>query len=678
MSISGVVKSIQEIMRQDAGVDGDAQRIGQLAWMFFLKIFDDKEHERQAILELEGRAYVSPVPDRFRWACWAADPEGMTGEELLNFVNNDLFPTLKGLDVSDGDRRRLVVREAFSDAHNYMKSGTLLRQVINKINQIDFNRREDQHLFGDIYEQILRDLQSAGNAGEFYTPRPVTQFMVEMVDPQLGEIVLDPACGTGGFLTNAIDHIAHYYVQSAEDRLLLQESIRGVEKKQLPHLLATTNLMLHGIDVPVRLLHDNSLARPYGSYGPSDQVDVILTNPPFGGTEEEGVETNFPGPYRTKETADLFVAVILRLLKPGGRAALVLPNNFLQNGGVTRRLKEDLLSRFSVHTIVRLPPGVFSPYTKIPTNLIFFENSGSDTDTIWYYQLPLPAGYNAYTKTKPIQYGEFKDVVEWWNNRTENEHAWQVDVTEIRNREYNLDIPNPRAVPSVYDTTPTEVLERLNVIRERIDRLQASSQQFVYRPPEGSAPMKLGSLLKTEERRVLVEDDKEYALLGVKWYGEGVWQKEKKLGREIKAKHLYEVKAGDLIYNRLFAWKGSFALVPPELDETFASNEFPTFRIREEKVLPEYLLMFLSQRSIWSYIEARSTGVTSVSRNRFKVPDFLDLEISLPDLAYQKGVVEEYWIRRRLREGYETASQLSELLLEITLPELVDQLPGES
>ena len=288
MSVSTTVKTIQDIMRKDAGVDGDAQRINQLVWMFFLKIFDDRESEK----ELLEDKYHSPMPERLRWRNWAADAEGITGEALADFINNDLFKTLKGLPAPDP--RAQLVRHVFEEANNYMKSGTLMRQVINKINEVDFNRKNDLHLFGDIYEQILRDLQSAGNAGEFYTPRAVTQFMVEMVDPKLGEKVLDPACGTGGFLTNTIEHVRKRYVHSIEDEQILQASIKGVEKKQLPYFLCVTNLMLHGIDTPTQVVHDNTLSRPYRDYQPEDRVDAIVTNPPFGGMEEDGIEKNFP------------------------------------------------------------------------------------------------------------------------------------------------------------------------------------------------------------------------------------------------------------------------------------------------------------------------------------------------------------------------------------------------
>ncbi|MEA5113344.1 MAG: class I SAM-dependent DNA methyltransferase [Geobacteraceae bacterium] len=442
MSVSNVIKSIQDIMRKDVGVDGDAQRIGQLVWMFFLKIFDDQEQE----LELMQDDYRSPIPEHLRWRNWAANSEGITGDELLDFINNDLFKTMKDLDLDSGSNGRgVVVRTVFEDVYNYMKNGTLIRQVVNKINDIDFNRSSDRHLFGDIYEQILKDLQSAGNAGEYYTPRAVTQFMVDMVNPQLKEKVLDPACGTGGFLTCTIEHIRKNYVKNPEDERTLQEHINGVEKKPLPHLLCTTNMMLHGIEVPTNVRHDNTLARPLRDYGPKDRVDVIITNPPFGGIEEDGIESNFPATFRTKETADLFLLLITHILKDGGRASIVLPDGTLFGEGVKTRIKEKLLEECNLHTIVRLPNGVFNPYTGIKTNLLFF-TKGTPTREVWYYEHPYPEGYKSYSKTKPMRSEEFAPEKEWWDNREENEFAWRVPVEDIKANNYNLDIKNPNKV----------------------------------------------------------------------------------------------------------------------------------------------------------------------------------------------------------------------------------------
>lgn len=462
MSVRNLVKSIQDIMRQDVGVDGDAQRISQLCWMFFLKIIDDQDQQ----LELLQDAYRSPIPKKLQWRTWAANPEGATGDQLLSFINDELFPALKELPTNGkaGDRRR-VVKDVFEDAYNYMKSGQLMRQVINKINQVDFNNLAERQHFGDIYEQILNDLQSAGNAGEYYTPRAVTAFMVDRIDPHPGELLLDPACGTGGFLTCALRHMRERYVKTVEDEQRMQGALRAVEKKQLPHMLCVTNMLLHNIEDPSFVRHDNTLARPYISYGQGDRVDIVLTNPPFGGREEDGIESNFPKHFQTRETADLFLALIIRLLKPGGRAAVVLPDGTLFGEGVKTRLKEHLLEECNLHTIVRLPNSVFKPYASIGTNLLFFEKGEPTTET-WFWEHRVPEGQKAYSMTRPIRVEHLAACVKWWGGakrkgRKENEVAWKVTAEEVKARDYNLDFKNPHTVADEHGD-PTELLARLD------------------------------------------------------------------------------------------------------------------------------------------------------------------------------------------------------------------------
>ncbi|MYA17446.1 MAG: SAM-dependent DNA methyltransferase [Gammaproteobacteria bacterium] len=460
MAVGTLVKSIQNIMRQDVGVDGDAQRISQLCWMFFLKIIDDQDKE----LEILAEGYRSPVPARLRWRNWAADPEGITGDDLLDFVNGELFPQLKELPVRATPRAG-VVRDVFEDAYNYMKSGQLLRQVVNKINGIDFNNLADRRHFGDIYEQMLNDLQSAGNAGEYYTPRAVTTFMARLIDPKPGETLLDPACGTGGFLTCAIRHMTEHHLKRPEDRVRMQASLRAVEKKPLPHMLAVTNMLLHGIEDPSFLRHDNTLARPYIAWRRDERVDIVLTNPPFGGKEEDGIESNFPPHFRTRETADLFLALIIRLLKPGGRAAVVLPDGSLFGEGVKTRLKQHLMEECNLHTIVRLPNSVFRPYASIGTNLLFFEK-GEPTGDVWFWEHLVPEGQKAYSMTRPIRVEHLDDCAEWWGGaererREESGRAWKVSADEIKSRGYNLDIRNPHAEEEDLGD-PEALLKRLN------------------------------------------------------------------------------------------------------------------------------------------------------------------------------------------------------------------------
>ena len=465
-NLSSTIKTIQNIMRKDSGVDGDAQRIGQLSWMLFLKIFSDSE-ENWSFYE-EG--YESPIPVELQWSAWASDDEGITGDELLDFVNNKLFPTLKNL-PTEGNRRAYMIRSIFEDAFNYMKSGQLLRQIINKINEIDFNSSEDRHIFGDIYEQILKGLQSAGNAGEFYTPRAVTQFMTEMTNPQLGQTVLDPACGTGGFLACAIKHMKKQVI-NPNDEQKLQKGIIGWEKKQLPHILCTTNMILHGLDVPnIQHLIAGSLAKPLNSYGKNDKVDIILTNPPFGGMEEDGIENNFPADVRTKETADLFLVLIMKLLKDGGKCAMVLPDGFLSGDGVKVRIKEKLLKECNLHTIVRLPKYVFYPYTNIATNLLFFRK-GEKTKEIWYFEHPYPTDYK-YTKKQSIQIEEFEIEKEWWHNRQENPYAWKISIEDVIKNNYNLDLKNPNKIDENIVYTPEQLI---NEILNNLDE----SKKLIY------------------------------------------------------------------------------------------------------------------------------------------------------------------------------------------------------
>lgn len=465
MSISNVVKSVQDIMRQDAGVDGDAQRISQLVWMIFLKVFDAKEEE----WELEYDDYESVIPEELRWSNWATDDEGITGDELLDFINNKLFKELKEMELGENsDPKAFLVKAVFEDSYNYMKSGALIRQVINKLNEIDFTASEDRHLFNDIYENILKDLQSAGNSGEFYTPRPVTQFIIDMLNPKLGEKVADFACGTGGFLTCAIEHLKKQQ-KNVDDIKVLGETIIGVEKKPLPHLLATTNLILHDIDVP-NIAHDNSLTKNVRDLKESDYVDVIAMNPPFGGIEEDSVLTNFPNAFQTKETADLFMTVMMYRLSEKGRAGVVLPDGFLFGEGVKTKIKEKLLSEFNLHTIVRMPNGVFAPYTGINTNLLFFDK-GEPTKEVWFFEHPLPQGYKNYTKTKPIKLEEFDLEKKWWNNREENEYAWKVSVEDIKARNYNLDFKNPNKEEEDLGD-PKMLLEKYHEAKVEVSKLQ--------------------------------------------------------------------------------------------------------------------------------------------------------------------------------------------------------------
>lgn len=459
-------------MRQDVGVDGDAQRLSQLVWLVYLKILDDEDKA----LEIRRDKYTPTLPQKYQWRTWAAPMDGLTGEELVAFVNEDLIPGLRSL-KQNGNRRTELTRMAFQDVYNFMRKGTLLKQVINKINEIDFNASKDRHAFNEVYERLLKALQSAGNFGEMYTPRAVTKFIVDMVDPQLGESVFDPAVGTGGFLVHSLENL-RTQVKSVKDEKKAQESLHGVEKKPLPYMLLITNMMLHGIEEPVQMRRGNMLERPLRDYTDADRVDCIVTNPPFGGTEEPGVEKNFPAEFQTRETADLFLVLIVRLLKKHGRAGVVLPDGTLFGEGMKTALKKMLMEECNLHTIVRLPKSVFAPYTSIATNLLFF-TKGEPTKEVWYYEHSLPEGQKAYSMTNPIRTEEFETEKKWWKKRVENEQAWRVSIEEIQKRGYNLDIKNPRTPKEVlespedllaaYREKQKETKEALNKIRDILD-----------------------------------------------------------------------------------------------------------------------------------------------------------------------------------------------------------------
>ena len=417
-NLSTFVKRLRDIMRNDAGINGDAQRIEQIAWMLFLKVYDAKEQD----WEFDEEDYTSIIPEECRWANWAHDDtgKGMTGDKLLDFVNNTLFPTLKKLPVdATTPIKKAIVQTTFADANNYMKDGVLLRQVINIIDELDLGDYEESHAFGEIYESILKELQSAGSAGEFYTPRAVTDFMAKMIRPQVGETMADFACGTGGFMVSWLKQLQPR-IRTTEDQTAFSESVYGIEKKQCPYMLCITNMLLHGLDVP-RVYHDNSLLRDVLDYTEDDQFDVILMNPPYGGSEKADVKNHFPDDLASSETADLFMSVIMYRLKEGGRAAVVLPDGFLFGTDNAKiNIKKKLLSEFNLHTVIRMPGSVFSPYTSITTNILFFDRTGP-TEKTWFYRLDMPEGYKHFSKTKPMKPEHFAPAEALWETRPDLE-----------------------------------------------------------------------------------------------------------------------------------------------------------------------------------------------------------------------------------------------------------------
>ncbi|PKH10548.1 class I SAM-dependent DNA methyltransferase [Planomicrobium sp. MB-3u-38] len=443
MSTRGFIKRLQDIMRNDSGVNGDAQRIEQIVWLLFLKVYDAKEE----LWEFHNDEFQSVIPEDYRWRNWAVDKkdgEAKTGESLLKFINEDLFPALKNIEVDEYTPvSKSIVKFAFEDSYNFMKDGVLLRQVVNVIDEIDFTDHKERHDFNDIYEQILKDLQAQRSSGEYYSPRATTDFITQMVKPQLGEKIADFACGTGGFLTSSLNYLESQ-VKSVEDREKYNNSVFGIEKKALPHLLALTNLLLHDIDNPY-IIHGNSLEKNVRDYTEKDRFDVILMNPPYGGSEKDSIKMNFPMELRSSETADLFMSVIMYRLKKNGRVGLILPDGFLFGADNAKRaIKEKLLKEFNLHTIIRLPHSVFAPYTSIRTNILFFDKSGPTKET-WFYRLDMPEGYKNFSKTRPITLDHFNPVIEWWNNRTEIKEgsfdkSRKYTVEEIVAFDYNLDL----------------------------------------------------------------------------------------------------------------------------------------------------------------------------------------------------------------------------------------------
>ncbi|HZQ42355.1 MAG TPA: class I SAM-dependent DNA methyltransferase [Acidobacteriaceae bacterium] len=461
--LGSLLKSARAIMRKDKGLNGDLDRLPLLTWIMFLKFLDDLEQQHEEEAMLAGKKFKAAIEAPYRWRDWAADPQGITGDELLAFINNEearradskkgagLFAYLRSLSSSNGDNRRDVIARVFKGVDNRMKSGYLLRDIINKVAGIHFTSSDELHTLGALYESMLREMRdAAGDSGEFYTPRAVVRFMVEVIDPRLGETVLDPASGTGGFLVEAYNHFEKQVKTVADRKRLQTETITGCEPKSLPYLLCQMNLLLHGLDAP-QIDPDNALRFKLSEIGEKERVDVILTNPPFGGEEERGIQANFPQDRQTAETALLFLQLIMRKLKRQqtaarrpARAAVVVPNGTLFGDGVCARIKEELLTEFHLHTIVRLPDGVFAPYTDIPTNILFFDRSGP-TEDVWYYEQPLPEGRKKYSKTQPLQFDEFKDCIAWWTERKENDQAWKVSAIELLDSNCNLDRKNPWA-----------------------------------------------------------------------------------------------------------------------------------------------------------------------------------------------------------------------------------------
>ncbi len=649
--LGSLVKSARDIMRKDRGLNGDLDRLPMLTWVMFLKFLDDLEQSEEVESKLAGKKYRSAIEAPYRWRDWAAKKDGITGEELIRFVNNDeavrpdgnhgpgLFACLRSLQGRNGDGRRDVIANVFRGVTNRMVSGYLLRDVINLVDGIHFGSAEEIHTLGHLYESMLREMRdAAGDSGEFYTPRPVVRFMVEALDPRLGETVLDPACGTAGFLVESYTHLEKQCKTVEDFKVLQEKSIFGGEAKPLPYMLAQMNLLLHGLRSP-RVAYGNSLAVRLTEIGNRDRVDMILTNPPFGGEEEAGIRGNFPADKQTSETALLFLQLIMRKLKrpgpgseKGGRAAVVVPNGTLYEGGVAQRIREDLLSEFHLHTVVRFPKGVFEPYTDIATNILFFQQGGP-TRHVWFYEHPLPAHRahlkgKSYSATDGIQYAEFGPLLAWWNRRRENDQAWRVATSNLSNNGFDLAQNHPKHA-KITLPLPHEIVGTVRVMKDDSERILQELENTLARLKSIIAPLvPLCEVLRQRGDTFTLANNVEYTRPRVQLHFRGARVRDRVLGASIGTKTQTRMRTNDLILSRIDARNGAMALVPSELDGAVATNDFPVFEIMADRIVPSYLRYCLFQPSMLNVYEHLSRG--STNRRRLNVEKFLMLEIPVP------------------------------------------------
>jgi type I restriction enzyme M protein len=640
--LSSTVKKIRNDMRKDAGLNGDLDRIPQLTWLLFLKAYDDLEKQKEL---LNPNKYVPMIDTGLRWRDWASDENsGLTGDDLLDFVNNELIPYLRELKgIEKGDSRD-IISSIFKETNNRMLSGYLLRDVINSINTINFNNKDDIFTVSHIYESMLKELRdAAGDSGEFYTPRTVVRFMVDRISPEIGETVYDPACGTGGFLIESFESLKKQ-VTNTEELKLIQESIFGTEKKPLPYLLGMMNLLLHEIDSP-NIIRNNSLSISISEIGEKQKYNIIITNPPFGGEEERGILSNFPVHLRTSETTLLFLILIMKSLKEDGKAAVIAPDGILSSSGAGEEIRKMLVEEFNLYAIIKLPEGVFAPYTDIPSNILFFNKDSVTKNDIWYYELPLPEGRKKYTKTMPLRFEEFSECCKLWENFELTEHSWIVEYEKLKENNFNLDNKNPN-INFIYENK--DPIELIGEIESQIDILKDTLYQFKnslenlidLASNEEFKPLKINQFAKQVKRKINLEDDEEYVYLGMKSSVGGLFKKSNKLGSEIKAQSANIVKEDDFVYSRLFARNGSFGVAKEEHDGCCVSGEFPTFKINKDIVLPEYLLLYFSLPSVWSYVESKCKGTTKASRFRFKEVFFKEMVIPVPNRDLQQELID--------------------------------------
>jgi type I restriction enzyme M protein len=684
-NLGTIIKSVRKTMRKDKGLNGDLDRIPLITWIMFLKFLDDHERLRETEALLTNEEYKTIIDSPYKWRDWAAKEDGITGSELLAFINQEeairpdgtrgkgLFAYLKSLQGANGKDTRDVVSAVFRGVDNRMVSGYLLREVVNKINKIHFDSTEEIHTLAFFYESLLKEMRdSAGDSGEFYTPRPVIKFMTKALNPTLGETVLDPAAGTGGFLVEVFELLKPQCKKSEDLDLLQNNTLYGFEAKPMPFLLCQMNMLLHGIETP-QIDPGNALRFPLREIVEKDRVNIVITNPPFGGEEEAGIQGNFPSDKQTSETAFLFLQLIMRKLKDKGRCAIVVPDGVLSSNGVGERIREELVNNFELHSIVRLPEGVFSPYTDIPANLIFFNKSGKTKRDIWYYELPLPENRKKYTKTMPLKFEEFEECLFLWKSKIHTNNSWIVKYEDIANKNFNLDIKNPSKKYIHNEVSPIDIFKQL---REKIETIHTYLSGFAKEysnfanglENEKFQTMCINSFVKQQKRVVEIDPSQSYTFLGMSNACKGLFKKEEKTGQQIKAEKAYLVKENDFVYSRLFARLGSFAVADKNFEGCYVSNEFPVFEVDTEFVLPRFLLSYFSLPSVWQYVESKCRGTTKASRFRFKEEYFLEMEIPLPNIKIQKRVIE---IIEKMNEFNRIQNEVSEMQQELGLSILV-------
>lgn len=676
--LASVIKTARDAMRKDAGLNGDLDRIPQLAWLLFLKAFDGLEQNR----EITDAKYRPAIEEPYRWRDWAADPNGATGEALLEFVNSGLLPYLRGLSGTDAHDPRDVLAAVFKETNNRMLSGYLLRDVVNKVNEINFASSDDIHTMAHLYESMLKDMRdAAGDSGEFYTPRPVIRFMVQQVAPQLGEVILDPACGTGGFLVEALEELEPK-VETTQQRRKLHENLRGIEKKPLPYLLGMMNLILHGVGQP-NVIRGNALTRPITQISRAERVHVVLTNPPFGGEEEKSIQANFPADKQTAETAWLFLQLVIRQLKDGGRCAIVVPNGILFGDGVGARIKQQLVTECNLHTIVRMPPGVFEPYTDIPTNILFFEKTGRTKET-WYYELPLPDGRKKYSKTKPTPSEAFNDCQRWWHQRMESPNAWRASLDEINRRDFDLDIRNPnnrddlahRSAPALLDELIAAEVEALDLLRKlQVDMSEGRALFSGDEARRGWVKVELGDLMASRDDTEDVEPSSFYRIAGVYSFGRGLIDRGLLDGAGTSYRTLGRLHVDDVVISKLGAWEGAVAVVDREFDGFFVSSEFPTFRFTTEAILPSFFRGATRSPYFWDAINMNTRG-SMARRKRITPNQFLRTPLWLPPMDEQAEAADQLALLDRIHQPLEIARTRAGVLPAAMFNEVFKALTG--